>query len=100
MTAGTGYVFTGSNGRRNFDKNLEVLCSSINSLQMSVAALEERVQGMQRIIMEMRTSITTLQDALHVMDKMLVARVSTITITERVLWALATAVIGVIASMA
>lgn len=83
-------------GRRNFDRQFELMAIGVHTLQRDFAALEQRVAGTQRAVDDMSKSLDNLTEKLHAMDKLLVTRVATITVTERVLWALGSAMLGMI----
>lgn len=82
-------------GRRNFDRQIEVVTIAVHTLQRDFSILEERVRGLQSTTTELSTMIQQLDDDVHKLDKALVTRLATITVTERVLWALAMAVIAI-----
>lgn len=90
------YEYNGNNGRRSWDKALYAISASVSSLQRDLVAVQERVLMAQNMIVAMNASIAELQRNLHAMDKTLVARVSTISVTERVLWLLVTIMVGLV----
>jgi len=83
-------------GRRSFDRQMELLTVAVHTLQRDFAAMEERVRGIQSSAHGLSIMIQQVEDDVHKLDKALIARLSTITITERVLWALAMAALGLI----
>lgn len=88
---GVEQLFT---GRRSFDRQMEMLTIAVHTLQRDFAALEERVRGIQQLVIGFRDLAKDLEEELHKLDKAVVTRIATITVTERVLWALAMVVIG------
>lgn len=79
-------------GRRSFDRQLEMLMIAVHTLERDFSALEERVRGVQALAEAIPTTIDKIEAMVHQLDKALVGRLATISITERVLWALAMAV--------
>ncbi len=82
-------------GRRSFDRQMELLTVAVHTLQRDFAAMEERVRGVQSSAHGLSIMIQQVEEDVHKLDKALIARLATITVTERVLWALATGVIGI-----
>ena len=83
-------------GRRSFDRQFDMLTISVHTLQRDFAALESRAAGTQKAVDEASESIDKLTEKLHEMDKILIAKIATITVTERMLWAFGTAMLGMI----
>lgn len=65
---------------------MEMLTIAVHTLQRDFAALEERVRGMQQLAASLSTSMALIENEMHKLDKALIARISTITVAERVLW--------------
>jgi len=82
-------------GRRSFDRQIEMLTIAVHTLQRDFAALEERVKGMQSSATALTQTIQDLQEEVHKLDKSLIARISTISVAERVLWLVVAVLIGV-----
>lgn len=83
-------------GRRSFDRQFELLAIGVHTLQRDFAALEERATGTQKAVDHIAESIEQLSRRLHDMDKLLVAKIATITVTERALWAIGSALMGIV----
>ena len=83
-------------GRRSFDRQFELLAIGVHTLQRDFAALEQRAAGTQKAVDDAAASIDKLTEKLHAMDKLLVTRVATITVTERMLWVIGSAMVAII----
>lgn len=82
-------------GRRSFDRQMEMLTIAVHTLQRDFATLDERVRGIRESVTGLAQALEDLEREVHKLDRALVARLATITVTERVLWAIATVLIGV-----
>lgn len=83
-------------GRRSFDRQFELLAIGVHTLQRDFAALEQRAAVTQKAVDHMSESLEKFSEKLHAMDRSLVGKITTITVTERVLWAIGIALMGII----
>lgn len=85
-------------GRRSFDRQFDLLAIGVHTLQRDFKALEERARATQESVDQVGKSMDKLKEDMHDMDKLLVAKVATITVTERALWALGSAILASLAA--
>lgn len=83
-------------GRRSFDRQFDLLAIGVHTLQRDFGALEQRAAATQKAVDHMSASLDKFSERLHAMDRTFVAKVATITVAERILWALGSAMLGII----
>lgn len=84
-------------GRRSFDRQLQLLTIAVHTLQRDFGVSNERLASMREQITQFNASVGELEDSLHNLDKALVARISTISVAERVLWVVIVTLVGLAA---
>lgn len=82
-------------GRRDFDRQLQMLSIAVHILQRDFGALGSGLKSVQDTATALSASIHLIEDEMHKLDKQLVARIATISVTERALWIVIAALIGV-----
>lgn len=86
-------------GRRDFDRQMELLTIAVHTLQRDFGVLAERLAAAREQLAALSAEVGEMADALHSLDKAVVARVATIRVGERVLWMVVAAVIGLGATL-
>lgn len=86
-------------GRRDFDRQMEILTIAVHTLQRDFGVLAERLAAAREQLAALSGEVGEMADALHSLDKALVTRVATIRVGERVLWIVVAAVIGLGATL-